>query len=77
MDPKGTVFATTVTVEAALATGTPIPLFAAHGRPYVSSTDFFTYDVTSDGKRFLVNREQKPAQTLPHKIILNATAESK
>ena len=77
MDPKGTVLATTVTVEAALATGTPIPLFAAHGRPYISSTDFFTYDVTSDGKRFLVNREQKPAQTPPLNIILNATSESK
>ena len=77
MDPKGMVLATTVTVEAALATGTPIPLFAAHGRPYVSSTDFFTYDVTSDVKRFLVNREQKPAQTPPLSIILNATSESK
>jgi len=42
----------------------------------VSSTDQFSYDVTKDGQRFLVNRYANPAQVAPLHIILNATAPS-
>ena len=77
LDPRGTVLATPVTVEGALSTGDPVSLFSARGRSYVSSTDFFTYDASPDGKRFLVNRYQKPAQIPPLNIILNATSENK
>ncbi len=77
LDQKGTVQATSVTAEGSLATGNPTSLFSTHGRSNVSSTDLFTYDVSPDGKRFLVNRYQKPAQIQPLNIILNATSENR
>jgi Tol biopolymer transport system component/tRNA A-37 threonylcarbamoyl transferase component Bud32 len=57
------------------STGNPAPLFKSQLRAQVSSTDLFTYDVTKDGKRFLVNRYAKPQQVAPLHIILNASAE--
>jgi hypothetical protein len=41
-------------------------------RAPVSSTDFITYDVAKDGKRFLVNRSVKPVHVAPLTIVLNA-----
>jgi hypothetical protein len=43
-------------------------------RAPVSSTDIFTYDVTSNGQRFLVNQYVKPAQIQSLNIVLDATA---
>jgi hypothetical protein len=60
-----------------LTTGTPETLFQLHGRAPISSTDLFTYDVTKDGQRFLVNRYLKPATVPPLNIILNATEASR
>jgi len=54
------------------AIGQPAPLFQIHGRAPISSTDIFTYDVTKDGKRFLVNRYVKPEHVPPLTILLNA-----
>src|SRR5271156_3822507 len=53
------------------ASGNPTPLFRTQLRAPVSSTDQFSYDVTKDGQRFLVNRYAKPAQIAPLHIILN------
>jgi len=53
-----------------------VPLFQVRGRAHVSSTDLFTYDVSKDGQRFLVNRYLKPDHPLPLTIVLNATAEA-
>jgi len=50
----------------------PRPLFPIHTRAPISSTDVFNYDVTRDGKRFLVNQYIKPDQPPPLSIILNA-----
>lgn len=55
-----------------LSTSRPQALFQTHGRAPVSSTDLFSYDVSKDGNRFLVNRYMKPAYIEPLKIILNA-----
>jgi eukaryotic-like serine/threonine-protein kinase len=73
LDPKGNLVSVTVNSEGSLSTGTPTPLFQTHARATVSSSDLFTYDVTPDGKRFLVDRYVKPAQTPPLNIILHAT----
>jgi len=74
LDPKGNVVSVAVNSEGSLATGTPVILFQAHARPSVSSSDVFNYDVTPDGKRFLVDRYVKPAQTPPLSIVLHATS---
>ena len=56
------------------STGAPRTLFQIHSRPPISSTDLFTYDVTRDGKRFLVNQYVKPEQIPPLSIVLRANA---
>jgi hypothetical protein len=48
-------------------------LFAVHSRPPNSSTDMWTYDVTRDGKRFLVNQAVKPERAPPINIVLHAS----
>jgi len=69
-----TLTAVPVSSEGTFAAGNPMPLFRSQLRAQVSSTDQFSYDVTKDGQRFLVNRYAKPAQVAPLHIILNATA---
>jgi hypothetical protein len=63
-----------VSTERTFSTGNPTPLFQSQFRAQVSSTDLFTYDVTKDGRRFLVNRYAKPQQVVPLRIVLNAAA---
>jgi Tol biopolymer transport system component len=71
ISPSGTLMAVSVNGETTFATGTPVSLFQVHGRAPISSTDVFTYDVTKDGKRFLVNRYVKPEHVPPLTILLN------
>jgi len=71
--PSGMLMAVPVNGEVTFATGTPVPLFPFRGRAPISSTDVFSYDVTRDGKRFLVNRYVKPEHVAPLTILLNAS----
>ncbi len=71
---NSTLTAVPVSTEGTFSTGNPIPLFQSQIRTIVSSTDLFSYDVSKDGQRFLVNRYTKPAQVPPLGIILNATS---
>jgi Tol biopolymer transport system component len=70
----GMLTAAPVNTEAGFSTGTPVSLFQFHGRAAISSTDVFSYDVSKDGKKFLVNRYVKPDQITPLTIVLNARA---
>lgn len=72
LGPKGMMTAVPVSTDGAFSTGTPAPLFQFHGRAAISSTDVFSYDVTKDGKRFLVNRYVKPGKITPLTIVLHA-----
>jgi eukaryotic-like serine/threonine-protein kinase len=74
--PAGMMTAVPVSTVGAFSTGTPTSLFQFHGRAAISSTDLFSYDVTKDGKRFLVNRYVKPERITPLTIVLNASAKS-
>ncbi len=71
----GTMTAVAVSTVGTFSTGTAAPLFQFHGRAAISSTDVFSYDVSKDGKRFLVNRYVKPASITPLTVVLNAGAE--
>jgi hypothetical protein len=75
LGPTGTMTAVAVSTVGTFSTGTPTPLFQFHGRAAISSTDVFSYDVSKDGKRFLVNRYVKPASITPLTVVLNASAE--
>jgi hypothetical protein len=74
MDFPGNLVAVPVHSEGSLSTDTPKRLFQSHARSAVSSSDLFSYDVTSDGQKFLIDSYRKPASTQPLSIILNSTA---
>ncbi len=73
---NGMLTAVSVNATSTFVTGTPTALFQVYGRAPISSTDMFTYDVTKDGKRFLVNRYVKPEHVPPLTILLNFPAKS-
>jgi Tol biopolymer transport system component len=72
LGPMGMLTAVPVSSVGTFSTGTPTPLFQFHGRAPISSTDVYSYDVTRDGKRFLVNRYVKPERVTPLAIVLHA-----
>jgi Tol biopolymer transport system component len=74
VSPTKQIMSVAVTAAGGLSTGPPTPLFQIHTRAPVSSTDIFSYDVTADGQRFLVNQYVRPAQIQPLNIVLNSTA---
>jgi Tol biopolymer transport system component len=74
--PGGVITAVPVSIIGTFSSGIPQALFQFHGRAPISSTDTFSYDVTKDGKRFLVNRYVKPDHIEPLTIVLNAEAKS-
>src|SRR6201981_22901 len=72
--PTGMLMAVPVDSAGTFSTGVPATLFQVYGRAPISSTDLFAYDVTKDGRRFLVNRYVKPDHVMPLTIVLRATA---
>ena len=49
----------------------PQEMFNAGVRGYVSSTAFFVYSVSADGKRFLVNTAEAAAADTPLTVVVN------
>ena len=74
LDPTGMLTAVSISAGATFSSGTPQPLFRVRPRPPISNTDLFSYDVSKDGSRFIVNRYVKPSSVPPLDIVLNATA---
>jgi hypothetical protein len=73
--PGSMLTAVLVNTEGTFSPGNPTPPFRTQFRAPVSSTDLYSYDVTKDGQRFLVNRYVKSPQSAPLHIVLNAAAE--
>jgi Tol biopolymer transport system component len=71
---KGTLTAVPISADTTFSSGAPLPLFQVQTRAPISSTDRFSYDVTQDGQKFIVNRYAKPAYVTPLDIVLNATS---
>ena len=74
LDAKGMLTAVSISAGTTFSSGTPQALFRVRPRPPVSNTDLFSYDVSKDGSRFIVNRYVKPTSVPPLDILLNATA---
>ena len=70
--PTGLLMAVPVDTKSTFSTELPAPLFQTYRRAPLASTDLFTYDVTKDGQRFLVNRHVKPEHVMPLTIVLHA-----
>jgi serine/threonine protein kinase len=71
LSAAGKMMAAPVTTGNKFAAGTPVALFPATPRQRMSSTDMFSYDVSRDGQRFLINTPVKQAETAPMTVILN------
>ncbi len=67
--PTETLMAVPIETSGTFSSGEPAPLFQIRGRAPISSTDLFTYDVTKDGQRFLVNQYLKPDRVAPLTIV--------
>jgi Tol biopolymer transport system component len=74
---NGMLTAVPVSGEGSFSTGTPTPLFQTRGRAPISSTDIFSYDVSKDGRRFLVNRYVPPEHIPPLTILLNTPTDNR
>jgi serine/threonine protein kinase/Tol biopolymer transport system component len=53
--------------------GTPTALFQANPREMFATSELFSYDVSSDGQKFLINTQLKTAMT-PLSVVLNWSA---
>jgi Tol biopolymer transport system component/tRNA A-37 threonylcarbamoyl transferase component Bud32 len=74
LNAKGMLTAVAISAGSTFSSGPPQPLFRVSPRPPISNTDLFSYDVSKDGSRFIVNRYVKPSSVPPLNILLNATA---
>jgi len=72
--PRQMLIETAVSTEGTFSTAPPHDLFPIHPRAQISSTDLFTYDVTPDGKRFLINQYVKPEQAPSLTIMMHAAS---
>lgn len=63
--PDGRLMAAEIRVGAAFETGSPAVLFQTHPRQPISAMDFFSYDVTTDGQKFLVNTKVDTSNSAP------------
>jgi serine/threonine protein kinase len=58
-----------------LEAGTPVALFQTSLSQPISTLDVFSYDVTTDGQKFLVNARVDEPNPAPLSITLNWTTE--
>jgi eukaryotic-like serine/threonine-protein kinase len=75
LSPTGMLMTVPAEASGTFSSGAPMPLFQVRGRAPISSTDVFTYDVTKDGQRFLVNEYVKPDRVAPLTIVQHALSE--
>jgi serine/threonine protein kinase/Tol biopolymer transport system component len=73
--PDGKLMAADVKIGAGFEAGAPAELFQTHARQPISAYDFFSYDVTADGQKFLVNTRVDTSNSAPLSVILNWSAE--
>jgi eukaryotic-like serine/threonine-protein kinase len=71
---KGVLTAVPVSTENGFSTGVAEPLFSLRARMALSSTDVFSYDVTRDGQKFIVNRYISPDRVSPLEIAIGINA---
>jgi eukaryotic-like serine/threonine-protein kinase len=73
--PDGKLMAVDVKTGTAFDSSSPVALFQTHPRQPLSAMDFFSYDVTADGQKFLVNTKLDTSDSAPLSVILNWSAE--
>ena len=74
--PDGRLMAAEVKTGTRFEAGLPVVLFQTHPRQPLSAMDFFTYDVTVDGQKFLVNSKVDISNSAPLSVVLNWASET-
>jgi Tol biopolymer transport system component len=75
LSPDGTMMAAPVTLGGGFEAGSPVALFQTHRRQSISSQDIFSYDVSSDGQRFLIATKVDEGNPAPLSVLLNWASE--
>jgi hypothetical protein len=75
LSAEGKVIAVPVKTAGNFEAGAPVALFQAHTRQQISVMDAFSYDVTADGQKFLINTRMEDTNAAPLSIILNWASE--
>ena len=75
LSAEGKMMAVPVRLATSFEAGPPVVLFQTHMRQPISAQDLFSYDVTADGQRFLVNTKVEEPNAAPLSVILNWSAE--
>ena len=75
LGPDSRLMAVDVKNSAGFEVGPPVALFLTHLRQPLSAMDFFSYDVTADGQKFLVNTKVDTSTSAPVSVILNWSSE--
>lgn len=71
LSADGKMMAVEVKTGASFEASSPVALFQTHRRQPVSAQDVFSYDVSGDGQRFLINTKMDEANAAPLAITLN------
>jgi eukaryotic-like serine/threonine-protein kinase len=74
LSPDGQMMAVPVTTGGDFDPGTPVALFQANPRELLATSEQFTYDVSEDGQKFLINTQMKQTETVPMSVMLNWSA---
>ena len=75
MSRDGKIMAVSVSTGASFEAGTPVALFQTHRRQPMSSQDLFSYDVSSNGQRFLIATKLDEPSAAPLSVLLNWASE--
>ena len=75
LSAEGKMMAVAVKPAASFEAGSPVALFPTHRRQPVSAQDFFSYDVSSDGQRFLILTKVNDSNPAPPSVLLNWASE--
>ncbi|MBZ5600298.1 MAG: protein kinase [Acidobacteriia bacterium] len=75
LSAEGKMMAVPVKLGTSFEAGPSVALFQTHMRQPISAQDVFSYDVTADGQRFLVNTKVDTSNSAPLSVILNWSSE--
>jgi Tol biopolymer transport system component len=71
LSAEGKMMTVAVKTGASFEADSPVALFQTHRRQPVSAQDFFSYDVSADGQRFLIATKSDEANAAPLSVLLN------
>jgi Tol biopolymer transport system component/tRNA A-37 threonylcarbamoyl transferase component Bud32 len=77
LSPDGKMMAVAVKEGPPFEASAATPLFQTRRRERISATDLFSYDVSADGQRFLVNTDVGEVASSPLNLVLNWAADTK